>query len=142
MPKKKTNLSVAEKERIAAQLLAASEGLFSTAQAMKTAGLKTPERSETSKKRVYRKAQKIKLVGHKDGVATLGSSTTVSTPRQLLMEPNTNSQLSVSSLSAPPSNATTTSTTQGPGQEGNEDLRRQLVVDKPLISNSIAPRKH
>ena len=111
MPKKKTNLSVAEKERIAAQLLAASEGLFSTAQAMKTAGLKTPERSETSKKRVYRKAQKIKLVGHNDGVPTLASSTTASTPRQLLMEPNTNSELSVSSLSAPPSNATTTSTT-------------------------------
>jgi len=62
MPKKKTNLSVAEKERIAAQLLAASGGLFLTAQAMKTAGLKTPERSETSKKRVYRKTQKSSLL--------------------------------------------------------------------------------
>ena len=58
------------------------------------------------------------------------------------MEPNTNSQLSVSSLSAPPSNATTTSTNQGAGQEGNDNLRRQLVVDAPLIGNGDAPRKH
>jgi len=102
MTKKKTNLSVEEKERIAAQLLAASEGLISTAEAMKTAGLKTPKQTETSKKRVYRKAQKIKLVGPDDGVTTLASSATTSTPRHLIKEPNPTLQHSISSLSAPP----------------------------------------
>ena len=112
-PKKRPVLSVNEKERIAAQLLAASEGLISTAQAMKTAGLRTPERSETSKKRVYRKAQKIKCVGVDDGATTLASSGSASTPRQLVMEPNLNSQeQSVSSLSAPPSNSPSTTTAQ------------------------------
>jgi len=143
MPKKKTNLSVEEKERIAAQLLAASEGLISTAQAMKTAGLKTPERSETSKKRVYRRAQKIRLIGQEGGATTYASSTTASTPRQLVMQQNRTSQLSVSSLSAPPSNSTSNSTNQGPPTEEQEELRRDLlVVDTSLTGNNYTPRKH
>jgi len=56
MRKKKPPLSLEEKERIAAQLLAAPEGLISAATAMKCVGLKSPERDETRKKRVYRKA--------------------------------------------------------------------------------------
>jgi len=47
--KEESQLSVEEKERIAAQLLAASEGIISTAEAMKIATLKTPERSEVRK---------------------------------------------------------------------------------------------
>jgi len=42
LPKKKTNISVEEKEWIAAQLLAASEGLISTAQGMKAAKIEHP----------------------------------------------------------------------------------------------------
>ena len=139
-PKKRPVLSVNEKERIAAQLLAASEGLISTAQAMKTAGLKTPERSETSKKRVYRKAQKIKCVGVDDGATTLASSGSASTPRQLVMEPNLNSQeQSVSSLSAPPSNSPSTTTAQTTTAE-QETIRRQL--DPPKRMRRTSKQKH
>jgi len=133
-PKKRPVLSKEEKERIAAQLLAASEGLISTALAMKTVGFKSPERDEKTKKRVYRKAQKIRCVGgHDDTTAMWGSSASTSTPRQLVMEPNPRSQdHSISSLSAPPSNLPSTSTNQGHAGEGEGDaseLRRQLPVD-------------
>jgi len=105
-PKKRAVLSVEEKEQIAAQLLATSESLISTAQAVKTAGLKSPERSETNKKRVYRKAQKIKCIGVDESASTIASSGSASTPRQLVMEPNPTSQLqSVPSLSVPLSNS-------------------------------------
>jgi len=124
-------LSVEEKERIATQLLAASEGLISTAQAMKTAGLKSPERSETSKKRVYRKAQKIKCIGIDESATTIASCGSASTPRQLVMEPNPTSQeQSVSSLSAPPSNSPSTTTLQASTAK-QETIRRQLVNDPP-----------
>jgi len=115
MPKKKTDLSVEEKERIGAKLLAASEGLILTAQAMKTAGLNTPQRSETKKKRVCRQAQKIKAVGANDASTAAASSTTSSMLRHFIMEPGHGVQdQSISSLSAPPSNSPNTSTNQGP----------------------------
>jgi len=122
--------------------LAASEGLILTAQAIKTAGLITPQRTETSKKRVCRKAQKIKLVGHDDGTTTFVSSVTASTPRQLVMEPNPTSHNSVSSLSAPLSNSPSTLTNQGPVTTEQEELRRQLVGEASLIDSTPRPRKH
>jgi len=141
-PKKRPVLSKEEKERIAAQLLAASEGWISTALAMQTVGFKSPERDEKTKKRVYRKAQKIQCVGgHDDTTAMWGSSASTSTPSQLVMEPNPRSQdHSISSLSAPPSNLPSTSTNRGHAGEGEGDtseLRRQLTVD----TDSPPPKK-
>jgi len=123
-PKKRPVYSVEERERIAAQLLAASEGLLSTAQAMKQAGLNSPEMSESRKKSVYRHAKDITFVSTKDSTA---SSASASTPRQLVMEPNPTSQeQSVSSLSAPPSNSPSTTIQQATIPE-QETLRRQLA---------------
>jgi len=142
MPKKKVNLSVEEKERIAAQLLAASEGIISTAEAMKIATLKTPERSEARKKKIYRRAKTMKVSGRDNGVITFGSSTTASTPRQLQMEADPTSQHSVSSLSAPPSNSTSASTNQGLVTAEQEGLRRQLANDSVSPStNNPQPKK-
>jgi len=49
MPKPKKDLSVADRDWIAAQLLAASESLISTAQAMKSVGLKSPPLAMTDR---------------------------------------------------------------------------------------------
>jgi len=140
-PKKRPVLSVEEKEQIAAQLLAASEGLLSTAQAMKTCGMTSPQRSESRKKRVYRKAKKIKCVGLDDLTTTIAASASASTPRQLVMEPvpTSQEQHSVSSLSAPPSNSPSTSTNQGPAEQN--ELRRQLQADLTIGSDNHTPKK-
>jgi len=140
MAKKKPSLSLEEKERIAAQLLAASEGLISTATAMKYAGMRTPERDETRKKRVYRKAQKIKCIGVDAMSSNPASSASASTPRQLVMESDqlSHSQ-SVSSLSAPLSNSPSTGTMQGPPTAGQDELRRQLEA---ACEAKPPPRKH
>jgi len=71
MPKPKKDLSVADRDWIAAQLLAASESLISTAQAMKSVGLKSPQRSETRKKSVCRQAQKSPSLAMTDRLPSL-----------------------------------------------------------------------
>jgi len=135
MPKKKNNLTVEEKERIAAQLLAASEGMLSTAEAMKSIGMTTPQRSESRKKKVYRRSKDIRLVSGKDASVTVASSTAASTPRQLMMEPNSQDQ-SVSSLSAPPSNSTNNSTNHGIATGERDELRRQLDGTNDTTENN------
>jgi len=101
-PKKRPVLSVEEKERIAAQLLAASEGLFSTATAMKLVNLKSPQRDESRKKRVWRNSKKVLVTGLDNASTVSVNSTGGSTPRQLVMGQDPTSQHSISSLSAPP----------------------------------------
>lgn len=135
MPKKKKDLTAAHRERIAAQILAASEGLISTAAAMKSVGFKSPERDETTKKRVYRLAQKLRTGGNTASMA----STSMSTHRQLVMEPNPGlEQQSVSSLSAPPSNSPSTSTNQGPTTLDQDALRRNLAVTITHVPGSAS----
>jgi len=135
MPKKKKDLTAAHRERIAAQILAASEGLISTAAAMKSVGFKSPERDETTKKRVYRLAQKLRTGGNTASMA----STSMSTHRQLVMEPNPGlEQQSVSSLSAPPSKLPSTSTNQGPTTLDQDALRRDLAVTSTRVPGSAS----
>jgi len=138
MPKPKKDPTVADREWIAAQLLAASEGLISTAQAMKSVGLKSPQRSETRKKSVYRQAPKITIVGNDRSYAV---PATTGTPRQLLVEPNpdTTEHQSISSLSATPSNSTS-GTSHGPSTQDRESLRRQLVDGSVAVSTDDNPR--
>ena len=132
--------SVAGGERaIAVQLLAASEGLISTATAMKHVGFKSPERDETRKKKEGRKAQKIKFrvdpLRH-----TVASPARASTPHQLVMEPDELSKgHSVSSLSATPSNSPSAGATPAPPTEEQNVLIRQLEA---ACDAKPPPRKH
>jgi len=140
MPPKKRVLTVAEKERTAAQLLAASEGLISTFQAMKTIGLASPQRSDSRKKRVHRHAQKIKIVRSNEASTTTRSSTVASAPRQLVMGINKMAQDQfVSSLSAPPSNSRSNCNNQGPETREQNELRRQLAINS--TKEDVVPQK-
>jgi len=142
MPPKKKTLTVAEKERIAAQMLAASEGLISTAEAMKMCGLTSPQRSESRKKRVYRNAQKIKVVSANEASTIAASSFTAETPRQLVMGSNAVAQdQSVSYLSAPPSTSPSNTTQQGPITREQDELRRQLLDDAIKIDEIVPKRR-
>jgi len=109
MSKKSADLSVEEMEQIAAQLVAASEGLMSVPSAMKTAGFSTPQRKNaTLTKRACRKSKGLKVVYVKKPTQTKTSSgTTTCTPAgnpsdEVAVDPAENA--SVSSLSNPPSN--------------------------------------
>ena len=139
MAKKKKDLTLAEKERLAAQVLAASEGQISTAVAMKTIGFTSPERSESRKKRLYRHAQKIKVVSANEASTVAPSSASVSTPNQLDMA-NQSTQ-SISSLSAPPSYSPTNPNNQGPVTREQKELRRQLDDATADDGNDSVPVK-
>ena len=59
----------AERERIAAQIVAAAEGRVTVQEAMKRARIPTPQRNNDSKRRkVARKAKKIVVLNEKDAL--------------------------------------------------------------------------
>jgi len=66
MSKKAAAFDKEAKERIAAQLVTASEGLISVPQAMKLADFPTPDRrNSTLIKRVYKKSKNLIVVNQK-----------------------------------------------------------------------------
>jgi len=70
MPKKKKELTVWERESIVAHVLVVCDGLILTHAAIKSVGLKSPQKNETRKKRVYMQAQKIKVVGNNTSITS------------------------------------------------------------------------
>jgi len=68
-------MSKEDRERLAAQVVAASEGLITVPRAMKTAWMQTPDRKNPSaQKRVYRQAKNLVVVDH-PSIATASAST-------------------------------------------------------------------
>ena len=68
MPPKNKPISQEDRERIAAQLVASSEGTMSVPDAMKQANLETPIRkNDTVRKRVYRNSKKLVEQFNKSG---------------------------------------------------------------------------
>jgi len=101
MSKKTSALSSEEKEWLAVQIVAASEGIISVPKAMKEVGFDTPTRKNTTiSKRVYRTSKNMVVVKEKPGSA--GSISIPSTRVATVVGASVNS--SVSSLSNPPSN--------------------------------------
>ena len=110
MSKKLSALSDEAKERLAAQIVAASEGLISVPKAMKQVGFDTPTRkNNTISKRVYRTSKRMVVVDEKTVPSSASASASVSTPRACVTSVVAGSleNSSVSSLSNPPSGKAT-----------------------------------
>jgi len=132
MSKKVAGKSKEDLERLAAQIVAASEGLITVPQAMKTARMQTPDRKNPSvQKRVYRKAKSLVVVDQKS--LSIGASTTAASVDILDVanaQIDTNKTIdnnSVSLLSEPPSNSSK-QTTISAGVEDVNSVKRSLVV--------------
>jgi len=100
-------MSKEDREQLAAQMVAASEGPISVPQAMKTVRMQTPDRKNPSvQKRLCRQAKTLVVVNYQ----SIGTSV-ASTPLQAEHQPpiaitqNGTDTASVSSLSEPPTNS-------------------------------------
>jgi len=117
------------KERIAAQLVTASEGLISVPQAMKAARFPTPDRkNSTLIKRVWRKSKDLVVVDQKSRSGDSASKTVSNEPQPARIEGQTvvgDGQL-ISSLSEPPSGPSRTTTNSVPIDDVNA-VKRALV---------------
>jgi len=117
------------KERIAAQLVTASEGLISVPQAMKAAGFPTPDRkNSTLIKIVWRKSKDLVVVDQKSRSGDSASKTVSNKPQPARIEGQTvvGDGQSISSLSEPPSGPSRTTTNSVPIDDVNA-VKRALV---------------
>ena len=137
MSKKKAELDLSAKERIAAQIVAASEGLISVPKAMKIAEIATPQRSNDSvRKRVYRESKDLAVVSKKAVEITVNKKPPPRTPHaNLASVPRDNS---ISSLSR---NSTTTGTPSSGGSLVSELAKRRLPIDDVLDGADTAERE-
>jgi len=129
MSKKGSAVDNEAKERIAAQLVSASEGLISVPQAMKLAKFPTPDRkNSTLIKRVYRKSKNLVVVDQKSRASDATSkSASVVPPAELIGGTNVAADgHSVSSLSEPPSGQSRTTINSVPAEDVNS-VKRTLA---------------
>ena len=131
MSKKGGSMSKEDRERLAAQIVAASEGLISVPQAMKTARMHTPDRKNPSvQKRVYRQAKNLVVVNHRS-IGTSVASTPLSAEQQppIGMTQHGTDTASVSSLSEPPTNSSKETTNTATTEDANQLKRTLPVID-------------
>jgi len=126
-------LSDETKERLAAQMVAASEGLVSVPQAMKQVGFDTPSRkNRTITKRVLRQSKNFVIVDEKK-VSRTSAASSGSMAASVLENPTTTrtnvlETASLSSLSNPPSNSSS-ATRLSASQADAAAVKRSLAID-------------
>ena len=138
MSMKDGSMTKEDRERLAAQIVAASEGLITVPQAMKTARMQTPDRKNPSvQNRVYRKSKSLVVVDQKSMSTPASASALHETAMDFVntqIDTAKNDNQSMSSLSEPPStgNSSRQTTNSAPVEEADAVKRYLDVVDNSV----------
>jgi len=128
MPKKKVQRSQEEKEKLAARIVASSDGEISIPAAMKTAGINTPStKNNTIYKRVHRESKRVeKLLAQME--ADDSSTNSTPKPRTVAAQREASDFLSLSE-------STNLTTTTGVASTPLSGIRR-MILDKETVATT------
>jgi len=144
MSKKGGPMSKEDREWLSTQIVAASEGLMTVPQAMKTARMQTPDRKNPSvQKRVYRQAKNLVVVDHRlIGTASVSMPASMAKPSDISNTQNGLDNASVSSLLEPPTNSSKETTTTATAEDKHKYKTLPTSVQMVKYPTcAFAPRK-